>query len=157
MGVESFDVLLESALSVAELATILVEQGLRVHVGAPCHKDEAHYVYEDDAHVIEFELSRSNSGSSLAARFALCQSPTVDNTFATLVTMIAGAAQADLKIRADVSELHGGTFSLRELEAAGAAIRRAAREERAAWIRDFGGRDTKASCDEAVTRFLINR
>ena len=157
MGAESFDVQLESPLTLEGLSAILVGQGLRLNFDPSRHVDELHYVYEDDSHLIEFELSRVRRGTRLAARFALCQSQTIDEAFVKLVTTIAKAGGARLAIKSEVSDRDGETFASTRLEGAASAILRAAGEKRAAWIRDFTVRDTKASCEEAVRRFLLTR
>ena len=156
MGAESFDVLLESPLSVGGFAAILAVESLVENLVLSHPGGARFYVYEDEFHLIEFELSeRPDGGSNLAARFALCQRETVDEEFVSRVLRLARFAQADLSILADLPEGYKGTFGGASLDGAESAIRNAAAYKRRAWVRDFRVTNTRMSCDEVLHRVLL--
>ena len=139
MGCEDFQVMLKSR----ESDTIAVCDFLQSHANVKLVED-AYFVYQDDSHLIEFEVRDSDGKFKVSLRFALCNPDTVDDVFLQLINSFSSQFSLDLIVK-DIIDNENSV-----------GIKGSILYKRALWKKDFGEKVEALSCDQAIDKYVLS-
>lgn len=159
MGCEDFVVRLSSEFTRETVTEVLLRMPhIHPDTAFPRMPDEAHFSYEDEQHIIEIEVAEGRLRTTISVRFAVCHPPTIDSVFAALVADLAAAVNADTLIAEDVAPddpTLGWSFSQSQSANLHKALVQCIPKKRHLWQVEFGTVQARASCREAIDRFVI--
>ncbi|WP_437755252.1 hypothetical protein [Sorangium sp. So ce1389] len=159
MGCEDFVVRLSSGSTrQAAVQALLAIRGTRPDAVVPALPAESHFRYEDPDHIIEIEVAEREPGTTLSLRFALCHPSSIDDVFIALVGDVAIALSADIVIAEDVEPDEPGlgwSFPPARVADLRKALGQCIPKKRKLWREEFGFALARASCRDAIERFVI--
>ena len=104
------------------------------------------------------EIAEREPGMMLSLRFALCHPSSVDNVFIALLVGVAIPLSADILIAEDVESDEPGlgwSFPLARVADLRKALAQRCRKKRKLWREEFGFALARASCRDAIERFVF--
>ncbi|MGK3969878.1 hypothetical protein WMF38_32140 [Sorangium sp. So ce118] len=159
MGCEDFVVRLSSDSTRQAAAQVLLAiRGTCPDTVVPVLPAEFNFRYEDSEHIIEIEVAEREPGATLSLRFALCHPSSIDDVFIGLVVDVAIALSADVVIAEDVEPDEPGlgwSFPLARVADLRKALAQCIPKKRKLWREEFGFALARASCRDAIERFVI--
>ncbi|WP_433936321.1 hypothetical protein AB3662_16675 [Sorangium cellulosum] len=159
MGCEDFLVRLSSDSTPQAAAHVLVGiPGICPDALVPALPTEVHFRYEDSEHIIEIEVAGAGPCTTLSLRFALCHPSSIDDVFAALVVDLVVALGADIIIAEDIDPDEPGlglSFSSAQVADLRKALAQCIPKKRNLWREEFGSTLARASCRDALERFVI--
>jgi hypothetical protein len=160
MGVEDFLVRIETdANSTTVVAELLTIPGVIRDTAAIRMASYIFLRFEDEEHIVELEI-QDRKPCVVSLRFALCHPSSIEQVFGALVGQIARVLAGRVSIAEDVEPdvvPVGTAFGPPHWNSLNAAIDACVDKKRRLWQADFGTKTARASCREALEKFVIGR
>ena len=118
----------------------------------PLSKADSYYVYRDNRHVIEFELSQRTDHCQVSVRFALCNPVSVERVALPLVTALMDQFGMKATICEGLPEGEPREYSTGERFAAN--FSRSIARSREEWRQMFGPEEVGLSVSDALRKFF---
>jgi len=139
VGCEDFQVMLKSR----ESNFIAVCDFLKSHSKIRLVAD-TYFEYQDDSHLIEFEVRDTDGKADVSLRFALCNPDTIDDVFLRLIDSLSNRFSLDVF----VMDVFDGESSV---DIMGNIL-----YKRGLWKNDFGEEIEALSCDQAIEKYVLS-
>jgi hypothetical protein len=160
MGAEDFLVRVETEVN----ATMVVRELLAIpgiiHDAVATRMPSSIFLrFEDAEHIVELEV-QDRDPCVVSARFALCHPASIEQAFGALVGQIARVLAGRVSIAEDVEPdvvPVDTVFGPPDWNSLTVAIEECVDKKRGLWQADFGTKTARASCREALERFVIGR
>lgn len=155
MGFESFQVALTGTGTYADAERALHARGIIPDAKALTTAGSACFLYVDQGHVVEVELSRMPL--CISCRFTLCHPPSIISCFLKLLHELMTQLGWQATIRSDVMPAHDHPYGLPEFAEFSSAVQHYTELRRREWAAAFGSKHAALTTPQVHEQIILPR